>query len=331
MSMKNISSTTVKTAIVIVTFNRVDLLKKLLSSIAEMSPPPAHVVIVDNASTDQTATAVTKWESATHHFETHVLRQQFNTGGAGGFYEGMKFAENLPVDWLWVMDDDVVPVTDALFKASKWMEIFSCFMGKRWDQNGKRIYWQPTLGEKTGIAPLNGKDPLDKQDFVLSNSGCFEGMFIKKNVVKLIGLPDPRFFITWDDATYGWLVSKKYQVAYVNEYFLSRTRAIAGLNAGTSTVTARNDLGRRYVIRNRAIQAKYFMKYGRYSPVAFAFGTVITICKEILRTLLIEKHVRGIAPMWTGFKEMLAISRDKNFSIPYLVDDANGLKQQGTK
>jgi hypothetical protein len=36
------------------------------------------------------------------------------------------------------------------------------------------------------------------------NSGCFEGMFIHRDVVARLGLPDPRFFIYWDDSVYGW-------------------------------------------------------------------------------------------------------------------------------
>ena len=44
-----------------------------------------------------------------------MLRLSTNTGGAGGFYEGMRYAvENLQTDWIWVSDDDAYPRADAL-------------------------------------------------------------------------------------------------------------------------------------------------------------------------------------------------------------------------
>ena len=44
--------------IAIVTYNRSGLLTRLLTSITEMDPKPGHVVIVDNASTDDTTELV---------------------------------------------------------------------------------------------------------------------------------------------------------------------------------------------------------------------------------------------------------------------------------
>ena len=45
-------------AIAIVTFNRSGLLTRLLTSITAMDPRPGHVVVIDNASTDDTADVV---------------------------------------------------------------------------------------------------------------------------------------------------------------------------------------------------------------------------------------------------------------------------------
>ncbi len=44
--------------IAIVTFNRSNLLSRLLESIERMDPKPGHVVIVDNASVDDTTEVV---------------------------------------------------------------------------------------------------------------------------------------------------------------------------------------------------------------------------------------------------------------------------------
>jgi GT2 family glycosyltransferase len=61
------------------------------------------------------------------------------------------------------------------------------------------------------------------------NSGCFEGMFIHRDIVGQIGLPDPRFFIYWDDQTYGWLASRVTTSVIVNEFVLrARARSSSG-------------------------------------------------------------------------------------------------------
>ena len=39
-----------------------------------------------------------------------------NTGGAGGFYTGMKWAYEHGADAIWIMDDDTIPQADALQK-----------------------------------------------------------------------------------------------------------------------------------------------------------------------------------------------------------------------
>jgi hypothetical protein len=46
--------------------------------------------------------------------EIHYVKMPENTGGAGGFHEGMKRSAAAGFDWLWLMDDDLLPSCDAL-------------------------------------------------------------------------------------------------------------------------------------------------------------------------------------------------------------------------
>ena len=72
---------------VVVTFNRLELLQRLVRRLGDVSGL-AEVVVVDNASTDGTgawldATAATgETPMVVHHLET-------NRGGAGGFHDGL--------------------------------------------------------------------------------------------------------------------------------------------------------------------------------------------------------------------------------------------------
>ena len=70
-----------------------------------MDPKPGHVVIIDNASTDDTTDVV---ESFRDSIGTEIVyrRLDTNTGGSGGFSEGMRIAYELGSTWIWVMDDD---------------------------------------------------------------------------------------------------------------------------------------------------------------------------------------------------------------------------------
>jgi glycosyltransferase involved in cell wall biosynthesis len=47
--------------VLIVTYNRADLIERSLDSIARQTLPPAEIIVVDDASTDNTAEVVARW------------------------------------------------------------------------------------------------------------------------------------------------------------------------------------------------------------------------------------------------------------------------------
>jgi rhamnopyranosyl-N-acetylglucosaminyl-diphospho-decaprenol beta-1,3/1,4-galactofuranosyltransferase len=92
---------------VVVTFNRLALVRRLLERLASV-PPIDEVVVVDNASTDGTAELL-----AGEYSDLEVLRLETNTGGAGGFAAGIERALTLEPDLVWLLDDDTVPTDDG--------------------------------------------------------------------------------------------------------------------------------------------------------------------------------------------------------------------------
>ncbi|MGH3706150.1 MAG: glycosyltransferase, partial [Agromyces sp.] len=95
---------------VVVAYNRRDLLVEVLEALAVQRHPLARVVVVDNASTDDSADVA---RAAGDLVDLVSLPR--NTGGAGGFAAGMAVAlDRHEPDWLWLMDDDTVPTPDAL-------------------------------------------------------------------------------------------------------------------------------------------------------------------------------------------------------------------------
>ena len=93
---------------VVVTFNRLELLKRNISCLRQ-NKPISKIVVVNNGSTDGTG----YWLSGEKDLE--VITQE-NVGGSGGFYTGIDYAYNDGADWIWCMDDDVFPRADCLEK-----------------------------------------------------------------------------------------------------------------------------------------------------------------------------------------------------------------------
>lgn len=94
---------------VVVTWNRRDLLVESLDAIREQSHPVAAIVVVDNASTDDTPATLRTYD------DLDVVTLTENTGGAGGFAAGIERAlDDHHPDLVWLMDDDTVATPTAL-------------------------------------------------------------------------------------------------------------------------------------------------------------------------------------------------------------------------
>lgn len=316
-------------AIAIVTFNRSDLLDELLASAAAMDTPPDHVIVVDNASTDDTPEVVARWETA---FPEGVLvnqRLEENTGGAGGFSEGTRVALELDAAWIWLMDDDVEILPDAIESFAPWTERFDVIHGRRYDVDGTPFYWQARFNQFLGVPlPYTAKD-FNAEGFAITNSGTFEGMLIASEVVRRIGLPDPRFFISWDDAIYAWLASRTTDVAYVDEFVLRRKRAQRQINLGVRHLNDSSPLAKYHVMRNRAYVGRYFELHGGLNRVGFGLGTALTFAKEVFRLVVVEHGFGGFGSLVKGWRDGRAIWKDSTWQPMPALDASTGTATRG--
>ncbi|MGO3856891.1 MAG: glycosyltransferase family 2 protein [Glutamicibacter arilaitensis] len=315
------------TAIVIVTYNRSHLLDRLLASIEVMDSSPGHVVIIDNASSDKTHHVVNRY---TPRLKAEVVYRKLptNTGGAGGFHTGVKTAYELGAQWIWMMDDDVEVIRDGLGKLGKWSSRFQVIQGRRYDYDGSEFYWQYRISDRLAIPIPFAPSGFDITGYREMNSGCFEGMFIHRDVVTRIGLPDPRFFIYWDDQLYGWLASRITTAVIVNEFVLRRTRDIRQLDLGIRHFNASSDPYRYYIMRNRAILKRYYREHDMLHPLQFGLGTVLTFAKEILRLILVEKTIRGTSNLFRGLRDGRKIEHDSTWEPMSTMEAAQPSKPQ---
>ncbi|HRA75253.1 MAG TPA: glycosyltransferase [Propionicimonas sp.] len=290
-------------AIAIVTFNRSEMLRGLLASIERMATPPWRVVVVDNASTDDTQAVIAE---AAARFPSGMLvnrRMEINTGGSGGFSEGARQAVDLGADWVWLMDDDVEIIPDALEKFAPWMERFRVIHGRRYDVDGTPFYWQAKFNGFLGVPLPYSVNSFNTSGYAVTNSGTFEGMLIATDIVRQIGLPDPRFFISWDDAIYAWLAAQVTEVVYVDTFVLQKKRPQKQVNLGLRHLNDSSPLVKYHVMRNRAYVGRYFAEHGKLNRIGFGLGTALTFAKEVFRLVVVEHGLKGLGELVRGCRD----------------------------
>ena len=193
-------------AVVVVTFNRADLLGRMLAGLASSERRPDAVIVVDNASTDHTSTVL----DGISDLPLQVIRTEENLGGAGGFHLGVREAYRAGFDRVWLMDDDVLPAPDCLSVLMAADE--DCLMAVREDRNGRLVEKAATrfdlrnplaLRPKTAMVETTYGDRASMPERVALENVAFEGFMVRRSVIERIGLPDPSYFIFYDDVDFA--------------------------------------------------------------------------------------------------------------------------------
>lgn len=192
-------------AVVIVTFNRADLLSHMLDGLVAQTHSPDAVYVIDNASGDHTQEVL-----ARNDLPLRVTHAQDNLGGAGGFHLGVQQAYDDGHDRIWLMDDDVVPAPDCL--AVLMAQDEACLMAVREDTSGRLVEKAATefnLHNPLAIRPKRASvetsyaDRAAMPERVELQNVAFEGFLVRRDVIASIGLPDPSYFIFYDDVDYA--------------------------------------------------------------------------------------------------------------------------------
>jgi rhamnopyranosyl-N-acetylglucosaminyl-diphospho-decaprenol beta-1,3/1,4-galactofuranosyltransferase len=196
-------------AVVVVTFNRAALLTRMLAGLAALDRAPDAVIVVDNASTDHTATVL----EGVSDLPLQVIRPEENLGGAGGFHAGVEAAHEQGFDRIWLMDDDVVPAPDCLdVLMAVDADHADCLMAVREDTRGRLVEKAAVtfdlhnplrIKPKTAMVETTYAARERMPELVEIQNVAFEGFMVRRRVVDAIGLPDPGFFIFYDDVDFA--------------------------------------------------------------------------------------------------------------------------------
>ncbi|MFZ2967030.1 MAG: glycosyltransferase family 2 protein, partial [Leuconostoc falkenbergense] len=246
-----------KVSAVIVTFNRLTLLKEVIESLKQQETTISHLIVVDNASESDTQSYLESLGS-----QIEYVRLPNNIGGAGGFNAGIRyFMAHTSDDFVWLMDDDTVPQSDTLSQLLAFSNVKKNFgflaSDVRWTDGHRALMNRP--------APMNRlkKVPEDLTEPIQVQNATFVSLLMRRSVVKQIGLPITDFFIWGDDIEY---TERAARVAL--GYFVPSAKVVHKMatNVGSSLL---NDVSERtpryfYSYRNKVYYARKRDSYRKY-------------------------------------------------------------------
>jgi len=187
---------------VVVTHNRLALLRECLAALAAQERPVDEVLVIDNASTDGTAEAL-----GTEFPEVRVRRLEHNGGGAGGFHAGMRDAHARGFDWLWVMDDDTVPTPRALERllaagATRPGGRPPAILASRVVWTDDRLHPKNLPFPRTDAGHREALVDAAGRGLLLIRAATFVSILVHRRAIDAHGLPHAHYFIWGDDGEF---------------------------------------------------------------------------------------------------------------------------------
>lgn len=255
---------------VIVTYNRKDLLKECIESLLNQTYKENQILIVDNHSTDGTKGMLDDYikKEQIIYFDTGE-----NKGGSYGFYIGEKLAVELGCDYVWLMDDDCIPTTDALEKL-----IVSAEKHKNFGYLASKVLWLDGNMCKMNIPKKNIAKHIKNYD--VEQKVClssFVSCLIRREVIEDVGLSMKDFFIWGDDWEYTFRISKKYESFYVpSSVVVHKSKT----NYGVNIAKADNAILQRYKYAYR--NESYFYHQAGLSGRAYLLAKILLHTFRIL-------------------------------------------------
>jgi GT2 family glycosyltransferase len=226
--------------VLVVTYNRKEYLFKLLRELEKQTYRINKIVIFDNYSNDGTGQQLLDEgytntislcelsQVVRNKIEILYYRNNENTGGSGGFHDGMAIAAKQNCDYIWTMDDDVLPAKNCLeiLMSHISYNVRICIPSRTDDNFQDYAITDVNMSNpfKYNIhlrkSRVYNKDILG--DSIEIKDMPFEGPLIASSLVNEIGLPKKDLFIIFDDTEYAYRASKVTKLLYVKTAVLHK-------------------------------------------------------------------------------------------------------------
>lgn len=230
---------------VLVTYNRIECLKKVIKGLEQQTYPISRIFIFNNASTDETVSYLMdnhfkqlsspdELNELNNKDKKIVFNSNENLGGSGGFAKAIGYAENFDYDYMWIMDDDVLPEKNCLelLLNKMWETNVQVALPSRNDENHQDFICEKMdfsnflkycpYSQKVAI-----KYPLENDHYFVGDMP-FEGPLVETKLARKVGIPDAGFFLEYDDSDYAQRLLKYSKIVYVTNAILHRQLAKKG-------------------------------------------------------------------------------------------------------
>jgi len=189
-----------KVIAVVVTYNREFLLAQCIDALRNQTRKVDKILVINNGSTDHTEV----WLRSQTDIE---FITQENVGGAGGFYTGIKTGFEKLYTWVWLMDDDGYPKTDALEMLleddNEELCLRNCAVINKDDK--KSFVWK--TGNYSNLDEV--KNPVIK-----NVAHPFNGTLLHRKIIERVGFPKANLFLWGDETEYYQRIISKNKIPY---------------------------------------------------------------------------------------------------------------------
>lgn len=194
-------------SVVVVTRNRIGVLKRCLKSLKKSSFKLSEIIVVDNASEDETLKIINK-ESP----KVKVLPQKINTGAAGGRNRGAKVATS---SLIFFLDDDAYIDADTIKNSVKTIltdgniaivqtKVLSSSYPKKILGVGHDINTTTSLIKAYGI----NEEDRGQYRVVIDIPMVGTGWLVRKHIFDAVGGFDENFFVPYEDSDISLRIRK---------------------------------------------------------------------------------------------------------------------------
>ena len=235
-----------KYAIVIVTYNRKQLLHECIENVQKQTMQASSIIIINNASTDTTGSYLETLQKENTIYD--IVNLPENIGGAGGFAKGIERSLEKNVDCVLLIDDDAMIAEDymeQILQARQSEPVYQAFAGTVKTNDIIDTFHRRTIS-KVGMLFHNCSEEEYQQPYFLCEVASFCGMVLDISLIKQIGLPHAEYFIWHDDAEYSLRVRKYSKFLVVTNAVLNHKT-----KQNATTYPRRYNWKDYYAVRNR--------------------------------------------------------------------------------
>ncbi len=256
------------------------MLCRCLEAVKSQKGVSCDILVVDSGSTDDTKELFDDSGSYTDVVYYDLKKNR----GSAGFSYGIEKAVRMGYEYIWLMDDDVIPDKNALLqliKAGKYLK-------NEWGFLASLVYWKDGSLCKANIpkvSPLCFVKDLEKRKLVPVRMASWASILVKSSVVREVGLPYKDYFVWTEDYEFTARVSHRY-----HSYLVTSSRVLHEKKANIKADIIKESRERlyrfRYLYRN---DVHFYRKYGLQGYVYLVIKFIYTF----MQVCLFEKEFKA--------------------------------------